>query len=181
MRTLDELLTAAKEAKNGYSANVQRAEQERQLLQKALSAARTAQEAAAASGDRAAYDKAHSDEKYASARLAAIAQPKPFFTREENNAFAAEVRRAYVEAVKPHYKHLQELRHQWQAVLDQINEEAQKVRIIGNKMNAAHPQNRDYSIRYDKPYECLSPRLDTFKDGEAVHAIDTFLRIYDKE
>lgn len=180
MRNLDELLTAAKEAKNGYSANVQRAEQERQLLQKALSAARAAQEAAAASGDHAAYDKAHSDEKYASARLAAIAQPKPFFTREENNAFAAEVRSAYVEAIKPQYKLLRELHQQWEGILHRISEEALKVRVIGNELSAAHPHSPEYT-RFDKPSEHLSSRLDTFKDGEAVRAIDSFLKVYDKE
>ena len=180
MRTLDELLKAAEEAQKGYSANVQKAEQERQQMQNELTAARAAQKAAAVSGNSEAYDKAHKDEQYASARLAALAQPKPFFTREENNAFAAEVRSAYVEAVKPQYKILRELHQQWEGVLHRISEEALKVRVIGNKLSAAHPRSPEYT-RFNKPSEHLSSRLDTFKDGEAVRAIDSFLKVYDKE
>lgn len=108
MRTINELLEIAQDARTSYKNAVDLYNQERRGVQSAIEQAQEEALTAAAVGDREAYKAAKESEEYNKARSDALSGKiiAPYFTVNQHNELVKELKSACKHECSPHYKAL---------------------------------------------------------------------------
>lgn len=145
MRTLDELLTEARNAQTDYETRKTSAEKAYHEAIAARDKAKAEAQTAAASGDREAYTKACQDEAFANERAKAFwnSSISPYFTEEQHNHFIDEINQATRNATRPLFKRLWELFDEWFKVVSQIKATYNKANRIDLALIRSRPAEKN--------------------------------------
>lgn len=129
MRSIDELLSAAKEAQRNYTQSKAKAEQERAELIQAVDQATAAASAALEAGNQEEYILQTNKAAFAAKRAETLQNRvvSPFFTLDQHNAFVAEVDSAHRAELKNVYKKLYELAEKWENAVAELRSISLKV------------------------------------------------------
>lgn len=139
MRTLDELVEAAKNAEKEYKARKEAAGKEYQQELLLVDQAKAEAKAALAAGDEEAYTKALHVEQYHKERAGALYKQtvNPYYTAAEHNALVAEINKAADIEEREQYKRLYEIRREVKEISKKLNNIKGRCDTAGNALNAA--------------------------------------------
>lgn len=146
MRTLNELLTIAKQVEADYKACVEASEKEYVEALESLEKAKREAETAVSCGDNVAYTAAKHAEDYNRSRARALYQQSifPVLSVAEQDALVSEFSDAFRAEVKPHYKRIYELIHEYENELEKINELCSMINAASANLSRAKPTLQKY-------------------------------------
>lgn len=154
MRTLDELLKIAQDAKNQHEAKNIVLKEELQQAKNQLALAKASAEAAILTGNHDMHTDATHNVDYYTERVkllkSSIAQP--YYTKEQHNELISEIDAALKEAVSPLYARMAEIVDEWNALVNQLDQLNGTAAASGYALRAAGvPSVGMESVQWNSP------------------------------
>lgn len=139
MRNLDELLKVAQDAKSQYDEKVAASKEELQQAKNQLALAKASAELAIITGNHAMHTEATHNVDYYTQRVELLKNTiiEPYYTKEQHNELVAEISAALKEAVSPMYSRMAEIADEWNALVEQIDQENGKAEAAGYALRSA--------------------------------------------
>lgn len=146
MRTLAELLDVARKVEADYKSIADASNKEYAEAKQAIEKAKHDAEASVAIGDNEAYTAAKHAEDYNKTRALALYQKAifPVLSVAEQDALVSELSAAFRAEVKPHYKRIYELIHEYENELKKIDELCSMINAAGASLSRAKPTLQKY-------------------------------------
>lgn len=154
MRTLNELLTIAQEAKTQHESKGIALKEELQQAKNQLDVAKLSVEAAILTGDQAMHtDAMHNVEYYTErVKLLKTSIANPYYTKEQHNELIGEIDAALKEAVSPLYARMAEIAEEWNGIVKQLDQLNGTASAAGYALRAAGvPSVGMESVQWNSP------------------------------